>query len=194
MTEPLILEILDDAATANDAIQAITAKMAFRKYNWLRGSTITNSSGNLRGIVINGKAHSVYKVSSGIDDSLGNLMLLWTFAKQAQNDKDEIHNIYYSSDDNLTKVARYSAWVGALVGRTIWVEGAEIVDFALVVAKYTKSINPTYYVDWAFGKKDEFDQRIDRVRALLAYATHRVETYYQGDDLYFAIEVYFGGR
>ena len=70
-------EILDGAGYANGAIHQISAAEAFRKFDWIRDLPIENRSGNMRDMVINAKAHTLFKITSDV----GDILLLAAFAK-----------------------------------------------------------------------------------------------------------------
>jgi hypothetical protein len=85
----LIFEYVEDAGNLNGfVLKPIAASEAFRRYSFLTGKPGLNKSGNLRGMVINKQAHTVFKFADKAGDRLAVLGVLievskeWTRMKQ----------------------------------------------------------------------------------------------------------------
>ncbi len=80
--EPFIFEMVEKTINMNDVVlKPVTGAKAFRKYSAILGPAL-NRSGNLRGMIINSKMRSVYKLAGEVGHKLAVVSALIAVAKE----------------------------------------------------------------------------------------------------------------
>ena len=175
--------------TAN-GMRLISASQAFRKYSWLKDAVGTNSSGNLRGMVISGKWNTVYKVSGSIGKAAQNAAVMIKFYEETQRSRLEMERIFMSDAPWEIKSAKISAQVSGICIRTLTsvvTGGVKTINWVL---RKTKSINAIYWLDKAMGQ-NQFEKSIDAVDGYADQATVWVDRKTLGNGIYYIIEAKF---
>ena len=68
--KPLIFEMVEKTSNVNDfVLRPVTGSEAFRRFNVFPGPAL-NKSNNLRGMVVNARMRSIYKLSGNVGEKL----------------------------------------------------------------------------------------------------------------------------
>jgi len=125
-TQHAVVEIVEKtdnfvgkASNVNDALNAISASEAFRKYDLLTQSPVLNSAGNLRGMVVSGRWRTVFQVTGEVGDVLGKVAVVAALAANIVHSWNEIDSIMNSSDSWDVKGAKLSSQVSSVAMRTV---------------------------------------------------------------------------
>ena len=182
-----------------DGVKWIAATEAFRKYSWLSGA-VKNSSGNLRGMVINARAHQVYLVAEKYGEVLKKAGTILALAEEVYRAYDEAAAIVDSEEDLATKSAKLLALTGGtIVARWPWNMFHGVVDTALWLTEKTKYVNPTYWYQEVvhvkvLGRRNTFDEDIEFTRRAMQRADVKVRQFSSGENLYNIMNVTIHGR
>lgn len=122
----LVVEVADTtknaagyAKTAASLTQAVSMTKAFRSYDWLRLKPLMNASGDLRGMVINARARSVYDFAIKGGNILNNVSTFAAVASALGSVYDESIVIVNSTDDPMSKAAKLSTQATSAAMRAI---------------------------------------------------------------------------
>ena len=178
--------IVDVTDKGNSAVRIISAAEAFRKYNWLKDIPITNSAGNLRGMVINAQAKSVYEITGKIGDYAANAAILLSWAQECKRSSASFENIFLSKDDSLIKAAKISAQISGIATRVLLGLGTGVVQTGLAIVKYTRWINFTYWMN-----KDKFNKDLADDNSFINSVTASWQKFTTSDGFYNFIQVSF---
>ncbi len=184
--EPTILEFVEGW---NSVLQPISGAAAARKYSFLTNEILKNSSGNLRGIIVNKNAHTVFKFTKGLDKVTGaiafyeNLMLV---GEEIRRSAREFESIEASGAEVHEKLARYSAAVTGVCLRSLGQIATRAVDGVTATLRVTKWINPVYWADQIFGI-NQFEKSMDYMDQLMAQQRDIYTEVYTGANVYFII-------
>lgn len=91
-------------------VQFFSGSEAFRQYNWLRQTPTFNTSGDLRGMVINSDARVVFNYSTNLIekvDKFGNVLLIAGVVINLFNERGKIEAIAASNQPGTAKAAQY---------------------------------------------------------------------------------------
>ncbi|HZL53675.1 MAG TPA: hypothetical protein VFC37_22290 [Terracidiphilus sp.] len=111
--------VSDVVGAAAMATQVITLSAAFQKYSWLHLKPIMNVSGNLRGIVINARARSVYEFAVKGEKVANSVGAFAAIVVSLASVYGESVAIMESNDDGTTKGAKMSSQVASAALRAI---------------------------------------------------------------------------
>lgn len=106
-------------STLNDAVKAISASEAFRKYNWLKSIPVMNAAGDLRGMVVSSRWRTVFQVSGDVGGVLEKVAVVAGLAVNIVHSWNEIETIYNSQDPWDVKGAKLSSQVSSVAIRTV---------------------------------------------------------------------------
>lgn len=106
-------------SSGSNALRAISASEAFRKYNWLSKLPVTNASGNFRGMVVSARWRTVYQVTSDVGDVLDKVTLFVGLATNIVQSAPQIEAIAGSNDSWEIKGAKISTQVSSIALRTV---------------------------------------------------------------------------
>ncbi len=190
MAKASIENTLTIAEETANGIRLISAAQAFRRYNWLKGAAVLNSSENLRGMVISSKWNRVYKISGSVGSTVQNAALIIKFYEESKRAQSEMERIFMSNATWEIKSAQISAQVSGICVRTLSslvIGGVKSINWVL---RKTKSINAIYWLDKALGNND-FDNNLNAVDGLANRATVWVDRVTLGNELYYVIEAKF---
>ena len=106
----------------NTAVRVVAGTHAFRDYNWLTNAAATNTSRNLRGMVVSAKWRTVFRFFS--DESkymkyMQNIGLLAGFAAGIAEASHEFERLAESKDPAVVKGARMAAIAGTAAQRAL---------------------------------------------------------------------------
>ncbi len=176
--------IVEVTEKGNNIVRVISAAEAYRKYNWLRKIPVTNSAGNLRGMVINAQARSVYEFTGKIGTYAGHLNILLSWAEECKRSSASFENIFLSKEDNLIKAAKISAQVSGIATRVLLGIATGAAQTGIAIVEYTRWINLSYWTD-----KENFNKDIIKAKS----AINSVKVYWQNfttsDGLYNFIQI-----
>ena len=113
-----IVELTDYADATVKSAKVISGAEAFRKYNWLRGMPLANSSGNFRGMVVSARWATVFHFTSNAVKPVETVAGLASFAANLSRAKSEMDNIASGDDNWMVKGARLSTQVSSVCLRT----------------------------------------------------------------------------
>jgi hypothetical protein len=194
---PVVIEILDDVKKAVDktgkaakGFARISALLAFRKFDWLKEAPILNKSGNLRGIVVNAQARTVYTYTGKAAKVAGDVVIVITLAQEIYKSRDEAKSIIDSDDDTATKVGKTSAMVSGICIRTLSAIPLGAIDGALSLVNATRYGNPGYWVDRAMGISDQqFTSAFAETKKQVKSVETGINEYTSNGQLYYHIEL-----
>lgn len=113
-------KVTDSFSRGTNALQAISASEAFRKYDWLAKAPGLNSAGNLRGMVISARWHTVFQVSCEFADAFEHLAFVAGVAVNILHSSAEIEAIFNSDDSWNIKGPGLCFHVTSLATRTVF--------------------------------------------------------------------------
>ena len=116
----IIFELVDKTVSGADkantfVLNPISAAEAFRKYDWLVGSPVMNSTGDLRGMVINSQMRAVYTISGKVADRLAVVSALIEIGREMSR----IKAVYGSNEDGMEKTSRILLLGSAAILRSV---------------------------------------------------------------------------
>ncbi|MEL6530996.1 MAG: hypothetical protein AAGK01_07230 [Pseudomonadota bacterium] len=121
-SEPLFFEVVDTVGKVSDAnslvLKPIAASHAFRKYNWLKMEPTLNKSNNLRGMVINKNARTVYKISNKAGKYLDKLAVL-AIVVELTKESERIKQVWNSDLRQSERVGRSIMLGSAAILRSV---------------------------------------------------------------------------
>jgi hypothetical protein len=173
----------------NRGIEIISGSEAFRRYDWLKNVPEVNSASNLRGMVINSNARTVWRFSTNIgkkfakyEDALVLLNLLFEIAKDSHKAVDVLD----SSDRWETKTAKLSAMTSAGIFRAL--------TGVVPVGSHLLELSLEGYLQMAdVASGGKFPNIQNWISALRGFDTTISTTYnqiYSGENVYNAINNY----
>lgn len=126
--------------------QVVTLSNAFRKYSWLHLKPIMNASGNLRGIVVNARARSVYEFAVKGEKVAKSVGAFAAIVVSLASVYDESVAIMESKDDGLTKGAKMSSQVASAALRAItgMVIVPEVTMLSNSISWATRKVEPWF--------------------------------------------------
>jgi len=163
------------------------------KYDWLKDAILKNSSGNLRGIIIDKRFHTIYEISGQAGTVIDNFGIALDFAIELKNSGEDIKEILISDDDNATKIEKLSAQITGLSARTLLKMPTGTFKGISAIVRYTKWINPVYWEDLALSyfldQNPTFVQTIDIVDGWVEDIELSVDTYVDGEVVYHSLNI-----
>ena len=129
--KPLIFEMVEKTSNVNDfVLRPVTGSEAFRRFNVFLGPAL-NKSNNLRGMVVNARMRSIYKLSGNVGEKLAVVSALIEVAKEYS----KIQTVYNSENSNLDKTSHITLLTSAAVLRGVTSIVPTAVHYTLLSAE-----------------------------------------------------------
>lgn len=170
-----------DLKTAASATRVISMTQAFRAFDWLRLKPLMNASGDLRGMVINANARSVYDIAIKGGNLLNNISNFAAVVIALSSVYDESATIVNSTDDPMVKAAKLSTQVSSAAMRAI--TGILIVPEVLTLshALFWVSREATQYFP---GQQEGFGLVAEFASDYSANVVSTFQTFTDGNNIY----------
>lgn len=110
---------LSDAGHVLDAVKALSAPLAFRKFSLINMAPIPNAAGDFRGIVANSKFAAVFHFADRVGGPLDNALVVASLAINLANASGEINGILQSNEPWNLKGAQMLTQVSSVCLRTV---------------------------------------------------------------------------
>lgn len=107
------------AELGTKGIRAVTGTHAFRRYNWLAEAATSNSSGNLRGMVVSAKWRTAFRYTSEFGEHLEKLGLVAGFVAAIGEALPRLESIANSAESHALKGMRMTAIAGTAAERAL---------------------------------------------------------------------------
>ena len=183
------MEIVGATDSGTKIIRRISGIDAARKYSWIRDVIASNRSGNLRGMIIHGSSHRVYKFAGKAGKALGNFALVVDFGTQFLGSINNIEAILNSNNSYDIKSSRITAEITGITARTLGRIVPSTVNGVSSILRATKWINPTYWADCLVNDGRRWDKNIDFMDNLMNDMVIVLDEQYSGNNIYQVITV-----
>lgn len=191
MTAEQVLTVVEYLGVGNSIVHNISAAEAFRKFDWLTHSPVLNRVGDLRGMVLNARARTVFGVTgklSAISKVAENVQLVIKIADEAGKSWPQIQEIIDSKDDPSVKFGKLSAQAAGICSRVLVKTGTGTVNATTWVMRTAKHINPIWWTAEAMkpftGGVNRSDEAMDQMDTWMAQVERSATYAYDGKNFY----------
>jgi hypothetical protein len=174
-------KVADRAETVAKTASVIALPLAFRKYSWLHNKPLMNTVGDLRGIVINARARSVYEFAIKGQHLAANISTFATIASALLSVYDESAEIVASKDDYGIKAAKLSAQVTSVSLQVI--TGSLIVPEVLTLT-HAISSGCQFAANWFPNQRQTLTNVQQFANDYSTGITTTVQTFTDGKNIY----------
>jgi len=179
-----IVEILN-----NGIVRRVSGSLATwpGKYDWLK------DAGNLRGIIIDQRFHTIYEISGQAGTVIDNFGIALDFAIELKNSGEDIKEILNSDDDNATKIEKLSAQITGISAKTLLNMPTGTFKNIGAIVRNTSWINPDYWENLALNYfLDQNPTIVETIELLDGWVEEielSVDTYVDGEIVYHSLNI-----
>ena len=113
-----VVDLADHTKATIKSAKVISGAEAFRKYGWLRGMPLANSTGNLRGMVVSARWATVFHFASNAMKLVEKAAIFASLVRNLVEAKPEVDKIFSRDDNWMLKGAQLSTQVSSVCLRT----------------------------------------------------------------------------
>jgi len=175
-----IVEILN-----NGIVRRVSGELWPGKYDWLK------DVGNLRGIIIDQRFHTIYEITGQAGTVIDNFGIALDFAIELKNSGEDIKEILNS--DNATKIEKLSAQITGISARTLLNMPTGTFKNISAIVRHTSWINPDYWdnlaLNYFLDKNPTLVETIELVDGWVEEIELSVDTYVDGEIVYHSLNI-----